>query len=181
MAGSKGGDPGEQARLLIVWHGDIPVAVPTPMDDLEALLKLSSEMKSVCEANKGKGLSAVQVGVPWDLFVIKDLPKSLRSDGERWGIFVGCKYKPVGTSQIESVEGCLSLKTLDGRLRFYTLKRYVKVRVSGYRLVGARTPKIMPFDEILDVKRDSIVFQHEIDHSFGILISSKGKEVLGWS
>jgi peptide deformylase len=156
------------------------VAVPTPTDNLMLLYKLSSRMKVVCKENQGKGLSAVQVGVPWDLFIVADLPKHVRHNDDPWGTFVGCKYEPIGDSLHESIEGCLSLRDPEGRLRFYRLNRHSKVRVRGHRLVDTPTLALEEIDFIFDLKHDSIVFQHEIDHHLGILISGIGKEVLLW-
>lgn len=180
MAGHEGECFGGQTRIVIVDPQDIPQAVPTPTDDLMLLYKLSLRMRDVCVKNNGKGLSAVQVGVPWDLFVVHSLPKHLRINNDPWGTFIGCKYDAVGDSSHESIEGCLSLKDSGGRVRFYKVNRWSKVRVVGKRLVDTPSLALIDFDQILDLKNDAIVFQHEVDHSFDLLISGIGKEVLLW-
>lgn len=182
MVGSEGGGVGVQVGLSIVPPGEIPAAGPTPTEDLMALFKLCSQMAATCVKENGKGLSAVQVGVPWDLFVVNQIPLHLRADkANPWGYYIGCTYEPVGEGSVESVEGCLSLKDDKGKVRLYKLKRASKIHVRGRQLrddpQGLRIEEV---NYILELKTDAIVFQHEIDHARSVLISDNGVEVMLW-
>ena len=50
----------------------IPKAIDTPTDDLMSLFRLVNKMEKLCHDEKGVGLSAVQVGIPWNLFMFLD-------------------------------------------------------------------------------------------------------------
>lgn len=146
--------------------------VETPKDDLVKLYKTCLEMAQTCVDAKGVGLSAVQVGIPWKMFVIK-------WPNDQFGFFVDCEYEAVGDSQNDSDEGCLSLKDEDGKLEMYRVKRYDKVKVTGKVLV----PDDKPVLKDLDIELEGfygVVFQHEIDHHNGILISDTGDKINLW-
>jgi peptide deformylase len=149
----------------------------TPTDDLIRLYKVGQEMRELCSLAHGKGLSAVQVGIPWKFFIVADLPNFLRINDDPFGYFVNCEYEAVGDRTFESVEGCLSLLAEDGSYRRFRLTRNFHIRVIGQRLVDLT---LCDFDQVLDIHTDAIVFAHEIDHHRGILISDKGKEILLW-
>jgi peptide deformylase len=183
MAGPESQCDRQQARpssLSIVPPGEIPVAAETPIDNLVVLYKLGLDMLEVCVKKAGKGLSAVQVGVPYDMFVVRMLPSHIQQGNDN-GIFVRCSYTPVGVEEkVDSREGCLSLLDASGAVRFYKVKRFPKVRVRGFRLFDDLELRLVEVDYILDLKHDAIVFQHEIDHHDGILISQIGEEILVW-
>ena len=154
---------------LIPPVGDI---TETPKHDLVDLYKKCLEMAQVCVAENGVGLSAVQVGIPWKMFVVK-------WPNDKFGFFVDCEYEPLGEDQVDSDEGCLSLRGEDGKLKMYRVKRYSKVKISGKALV----PEDKPVLKDVEIELEGfygIVFQHEIDHHNGILISDTGQEVELW-
>lgn len=160
----------------------IPSKMPSqvseaPVDDLGKLYKTFQDMRETCTASNGKGLSAVQVGIPWNLFVVADLPESLRVGGDPFGYFLNCSYSPSGDREVGSIEGCLSLLDKNGQVRRFRLDRKYSIKVVGKRMVNQ---DIIDFEEVLDITRDAIVFQHEIDHQNGILISDLGQEVFLW-
>ena len=76
----------------------------------------------------------------------------------------------------DSIEGCLSLKNKEGSLRFFKVKRYKKVRVTGKMLLTDKDLKLIDLDKELDGLMGT-VYQHEIDHHRGILISDIGEEL----
>lgn len=165
--------------LTLVPPEQIPVAGPVPMD-LVLVYKTCLELRDLCVKERGKGISAVQVGIPWDLFVISGLPGFLRIKDDSYGYFVGCTYGPVGPEQVESLEGCLSLKSPSGDIRTFRVSRYIQVRVTGQRLVDTPSLALIEFNQVLDLNTDAIVFQHECDHGKSVLISDIGKEVCLW-
>lgn len=146
--------------------------IETPKNDLIDLYKKCLEMANLCVAENGVGLSATQVGIPWKTFVVK-------WPNDKFGFFIDCEYEPLGEKQVDSDEGCLSLRDKNGKLKMYRVKRYEKIKVSGKALV----PEDKPVLKDLEIELEGfygIVFQHEIDHHNGILISEIGKPVELW-
>ncbi|MHA2432943.1 MAG: peptide deformylase, partial [Candidatus Thorarchaeota archaeon] len=45
--------------------------VDVSMDDPMEVYKICQRMEILCDADNGIGLSAVQVGIPWKLFLVK--------------------------------------------------------------------------------------------------------------
>lgn len=164
--------------------GIVPVAeippknavVPAP-DDPREVYRVCQELQALCDAEHGVGISAVQVGVPWKLFLVRgDGTCPLVGRGE-YGYFANCDYAPDGDERVSSLEGCLSLRTADGTLRYFQVPRFKSVRLRGLRLVAAEDLRFEPVDCGLTCLQEGIVFQHEADHHNGILISEIGKEV----
>jgi peptide deformylase len=144
-------------------------------------------MEVCCDADQGIGLSAVQVGIPWRLFIIKGDGTSLVPKGQ-YDYFVNCEYEPVTEEeQIVSVEGCLSVRSQEGQLRFFHVERHKSIRLYGYKLAynidesgKSRRLDFEKFDEELGSAEKGIVVQHELDHQRGILISDCGREIFIW-
>jgi peptide deformylase len=139
-------------------------------DDLVYLWKLGLQMQEICEKEDGIGLSAVQVGIPINFFVI-DFYESFR-------FFVNCEYQFLSENKIQGIEGCLSIKDTEGKIKHFQVERFEQVRITGKELI----PDTMSLVDVDLTPKDyyGVVFQHEIDHSFGILISDIGKEVYLW-
>lgn len=158
--------------LQIVPTASIPKGQHCPVDDLPELYKLGLSMQIICEKEKGIGLAAVQIGLPLNFFVVNF------KDGFRF--FLNCTYTPVAKEKEKYVEGCLSIKTPEGKSRYFEVERFKNVIIKGKELVAAPTLQIKDF-EMTPTDYYKIVFQHEIDHAFEILISQIGKEVFLWS
>lgn len=161
--------------LKLVSVADIPSATETPIDNLLDLYKQGLEMLELCRREKGKGLSAVQVGLPWNFFVVDQVSEAFadRLDLERHSpqFFVNCDYVPDGVDQIDSVEGCLSLKNKDGSFRRFTVPRATRIRLKGSLLVDHPTLQLKSIDVLLGLNSEAVVLQHEIDHAKGRLVS----------
>lgn len=156
-------------KLEIVHFSEIPKAKDVPLDNLMNLFRLCNKMEKICEDNNGIGLSANQVGIPWKLFIVKR--------NRSYEYYVNCEYEGYG-EKIKSVEGCLSLKNESGECRRFEVERFSNIKLTGKQLIISGMPSLV----LHDVSRDekdlySVVFQHEIDHSFDKLISGIGKEV----
>jgi peptide deformylase len=150
--------------MKIVAAKTIPEAEVAPKDDPAAVFKVCKQMEVVCSRHQGLGLSAVQVGLGWQLFVIQ-------YDGN-FRHFVDCEYEPIGEDKKSHVEGCLSLPG-----KTYVVSRWEKVKVTGQELVIKEgSPEFVDYEAELDTL-PAIVFQHEIDHARGVLVSDIGKEV----
>jgi len=158
--------------MKIVPVDQIPLredVAPIPTD-LSALALVCEEMQALCKKEVGVGLSAFQVGLPWRLFVMKA--------GGGFLNLVDCEYKGLTDEKIKSVEGCLSLRTPEGRLKQYDVERFKEVRVFGKQLF-LDSVELKDFDvEYKDFQ--GIVAQHEIDHQNAILISDIGKYRGAW-
>lgn len=156
--------------MKIVPVDEIPKAELTPLEDLMSLYKVFQGMEQICEQEHGIGLAAVQVGIPWHLFIIR------RPTGYEY--FVNCRYE--GSEQKTlSIEGCLSIRDDSGNLLRYVVNRHDKVKVFGKRLVVDDALSLVD----VEIEADGligIVFQHEIDHGNGILISEVGEPAHVW-
>lgn len=143
----------------------IPKGGDCPLDDTAFLYNLGVSLQEVCEREEGIGLSAVQVGLPYNFFVIKF--------DEKYRYFVNCVYEAIDAKKEKSVEGCLSLKDSNGNLKYYEVERFTNIRISGKEVLAS---------EIVDLSETPaniyrIVFQHEIDHQNQVLISDIGRRV----
>lgn len=155
--------------LSIVPAIEIPIAQETPTDNLLAIFRVITQMEKICTDNKGIGLSAVQVGVPWKLFIVQR--------DNNYEYYVNCEYAGVGDKS-KSIEGCLSLKNDQGNFRRFELERFSVALVKGKRLKVSDSPSLV-LEDFSELEKDliAVVFQHEIDHQNGILISDIGKEL----
>jgi len=161
--------------------------IDAPVDDLMKLYKTCKEMEELCTAERGVGLSAVQVGIPWRLFVIDrtllqhhvNRARSVSKKAHKYDYLVNCEYESATEGKIDSVEGCLSLKAEDGDLRNFKLERFEKVKITGQKLLVMENPILTSFNETLG-GFSGVVYQHEIDHHRGILISDIGEETHVW-
>lgn len=160
--------------LNIVPLIEIPKAETTPTDDLLALFRIFVKMEYLCEQQQGIGLSACQVGIPLNLFVVKR--------NTEYQYFLNCEYIGLG-EKIKSIEGCLSLRDKYGELRRFEVERFPKIKIKGKRLMVSNTPSLslLDIDQIEEDELYSIVFQHEIDHNRGReqMIDVIGKEIDG--
>lgn len=144
------------------------------------ILRTCQQLQLLCEKQNGIGISAVQVGIPLKLFLIKgdgtlpSLPKNL------YGYFLNCTYKATNEERVVSLEGCLSIRSPDGLLRSFQVERYKQINIDGYRLKINSKILIEKFDAVIGIDQQGVVFQHEIDHQNGILISDIGKEIFTW-
>jgi peptide deformylase len=161
--------------MKIVDLEDLPQReeiIDAPTDDLAQLFKVCQQLEQICTLEHGIGLSAVQVGLPWKLFVVK------QSIGD-YGYYLNCKYEPAPDArQIYTHEGCLSLRSDHGSLRFFRLQRWHRIVLTGWKL---STDDKLSLEEVNRIEEGvyGVVFQHEIDHQNGSdgLISNLGEEI----
>ena len=163
--------------MKIVSVEQIPHAKPVSLDRPMEIYKICLQMEEICKKNKGIGLSAVQVGIPWNLFIIKRNVFESQADS-KFDYYLNCKYVPTTDKKQDSVEGCLSLLNEAGQFRQFLVQRFVEVRVIGQRLLAEDELNIEDVDFVVG-KPQTIVFQHEIDHTTR-LISDIGEEIEVW-
>jgi peptide deformylase len=123
------------------------------------LFEMGKNLEKICLKENGIGISAVQVGIPYNFFII------FRNNIFEY--YLNAEYYGIGEKTI-SKEGCLSLKN-----RFFNVERYKSVLIKGSLVLR---DSIRQFEKI-ENNYYSFVFQHEIDHSNGILISDIGEEI----
>jgi len=143
-----------------------------PVDNLMKIYKVCLDMEVVCSENNGIGLSAIQVGIPWKLFIVKN--------GDKYDYYVNCTYESlvdVNCKHFQSMEGCLSLRNTDGSFRQFLVERFPKIRIKGKQILSEKDLILQDIDMVLENDYSTIVMQHEIDHHLGILISDIGKEM----
>lgn len=146
------------SNMEIVKISEIPNKVDdVPLDDPK-VREICLAMLDVCRRYRGIGLSAVQVGIPWKLFVV-----FLGED--RFSFFANCEYDGIGEKH-KSLEGCLSIPN-----RYFLVDRYRHIRLTGHILTKNG---FEPF--AWDLEDRPAVFQHEVDHQRLILISDIGIE-----
>ena len=162
---------------MIVPVLDIPDGEIVPTDNLLDIFRLVVQMEQICTEQSGIGLSAVQVGVPLNLFIVQ------RDDAYEY--YLNCEYEGIGEKH-PSVEGCLSLRDKEGKLRRFEVQRFASVKLKGQQLkVSAGNGNCGNLTDALKIENIervenglyAVVMQHEIDHQLGILISDFGKEV----
>jgi peptide deformylase len=120
---------------------------------------LEEFVENLCDTmvdRRGVGLSAVQVGVPYSVFVIGDYTKP--ED-------IVCVVNPNIVNQSDSItlaeEGCLTFPGLFGKI-----KRYNEVRVRFANPLGnVQTVNLSGFY--------ARVFQHEYDHCNGVVFTKR--------
>lgn len=166
--------------MKIVQLDKIPNRSEEMPDNLDQIYNVCKQMHSLCSLSDGVGLSAFQVGIPWNLFVVRSF------DGVNFCNFINCDYKNLSEDKFPSCEGCLSLPA-----RTFLVKRYSKIEVVGQELIESKDGlKLIPYKIKHEKSTPSLsknyqelnltltVFQHEIDHQFGRdrMIDKIGKE-----
>lgn len=151
-----------------------------PLEDPLKVFKVCQQMETVCDRENGIGLSAVQVGIPWKLFIVKSDGSCPFIEKGKYGYFTNTNYKATDNELIVSLEGCLSIRSQDGQLRFFQVERHNKVQITGQRLLFDKDLFFEDIDLEISAAEQGIVFQHEADHHSAVLISDIGKEVYIW-
>jgi peptide deformylase len=162
--------------MRIVPQSEVPVANPVLLDNPLEVYKVCKQLEIVCKYEGGVGLSAVQVGLPMNLFIVRGQSESnpFVQPG-RVGCFVNCEYTGIEEDgKIISLEGCLSLKK-DGKLRFFRLERYNTIFVKGFQLTD--NLEFVRIEAQVKVIDDGAIYQHEADHGKQIFISDLGEEI----
>lgn len=124
--------------------------------------QLVSDLKQTMIENRGVGLSACQVGLPYQVFVIGD-----PNDPDNIEAVFNPKVVSESDQQFTIEEGCLSYPGL-----FLKVKRPAVIRVRYADANGKVDTKV--YDQI-----PARVFLHEYDHMFGVTFTDRvGKVTL---
>jgi len=141
-------------------------------------------MAELCIKEHGIGLAAVQVGIPWKLFVVRYINEGTSATAwiptnDQFRFFVNCRYVPLSEEKEKSLEGCLSIRRPNGDFRHFEVDRYKQVKVEGHELLVSPELKVEPVT-VEPKGFHNFVFQHEIDHQDLVLISDIGVEYEVW-
>lgn len=139
-----------------------PIADPTAPE----IAALANAMVATMEANQGVGLAAPQVGFSHRLIVFY-VPESRAEDQAALPlqVLINPEFSPLSETQVDGLEGCLSLPGLRGMV-----PRWQHI---GYRGLGV--------DGKL-VEREASGFharvvQHEIDHLNGVMYPDRMRDI----
>lgn len=173
--------------MIIVEESKIPsveTITDVPLDNLVEVYKVCQQLQELCEKENGLGISAVQAGVPWKLFLIRGDGTCPLVPNGKFGYFMNCSYEAATDSQqVISLEGCLSLRSPEGRLRSFQVMRHSNIFVCGKQLIIDIDFQIIDVNNaLLTLNQQGIVFQHEVDHNFSRekMIDKIGKEIFVW-
>ncbi len=128
-----------------------------------AIKKLMQEMRAIMKSSEGVGLSANQVGLDLKFF-IAEVP-SEKGKRSKWYSILNPEIVKVSSEANVAEEGCLSIPGMYG-----PVERKKKITVSGFDVNGRRI-KLKAWGFL------ARVFQHEIDHLNGILISDRAEKL----
>jgi peptide deformylase len=133
--------------------------VSKPLKRVDAeLRRMIDEMFALMYENKGVGLAANQVDLPYRMFVVNETGDPGKPEQQM--VFINpVLSKPKGSAEDE--EGCLSIPGL-----YASVRRPERINISAYNLQG----------EQLDFEaagRFARILQHETDHLDGILFIDK--------
>lgn len=149
----------------LVPASDIPRLTNEVVGDPIAIYRKFSTLQAICLRENGIGLAAVQIGLPDRMFVTKSHDGSFR-------YFINAKYEPLGDEKFTSCEGCLSLPN-----RVFLVSRHRQIRVVGTEMLVGEGVTLQDVDFEVSDPLYTAVFQHEIDHCYGVMIDEIGKEV----
>lgn len=107
------------------------------------------------EHEVGVALAAIQIDQPYRVVIIRN--DFNNKEDETFGVFINPEITKYEGEVVEDYEGCLSIKDIYGKV-----PRYSKVRVKALDLDGQ--PITLKAEGFL-----ARVFQHEIDHTKGIV------------
>jgi len=129
------------------WNGEI--------DELSSIV---DNMHSVMEEHNGVGISAIQIGVPYRIFLAGHIDEP--------ELFINPTIEKLSPYKKSDFEGCLSCPNVMVKIKraSYVIVRYTSVRNGQYVKIRR---KFKDFD--------ARVVQHEIDHLNGYLITDRGK------
>lgn len=152
-------------QLPIYVYGKEVLREPTKevTKDLPGLEKLIADMYDTMYASDGIGLAAPQVGKALQLFVIDATPlrDAYPETAEMKHTFINAQVLEYGTEEASLEEGCLSLPGISEPVRRPTM---VRVRYQD---------EAFEWHEETFTGFSARVFQHEYDHTRGILFTDK--------
>src|SRR5262249_44184709 len=149
-----------EATLKIVNYPHPSLRHPArPLTAIDRKVQLAARsMLDLMYENKGLGLAAPQVGLPYQMFVVNYAGDAQQEAQE--GVYINpVILERKGTQEGE--EGCLSFPGL-----FQKIRRAKTIKAQAYNLQG----------QLVEVELSELpsrLWQHEVDHLHGILFIDK--------
>jgi peptide deformylase len=142
------------------------VAAPVQRFDPE-LTALVADMNDTMRALNGAGLAAPQIGVSLRvvIFEVSSNPRYPDVSPVPYTVLVNPELTPIGESQEDGWEGCLSVPGLRG-----LVPRFSRLRYRGFDIEGT------PIDRTVAGFHARVV-QHEVDHLDGILYPQRMRDL----
>jgi peptide deformylase len=142
------------------------IAQPVQTFDTPELHALIAGMFDTMHAANGAGLAAPQIGVDLRvvIFGFEKNPRYPDAEPVPPTVLINPLLTPLGDTQEDGWEGCLSVPGLRG-----VVPRYAKLRYTGFDQFGA------PIDRIVEGFHARVV-QHECDHLDGMLYPMRVKD-----
>jgi peptide deformylase len=149
-----------EAALKIVNYPHPSLRHPArPLTAIDRKVQLAARaMLELMYENKGLGLAAPQVGLPYQMFVVNYAGDAQQNTQE--GVYINPVILERKGSQ-EGEEGCLSFPGL-----FQKVRRAKTIKAQAYNLQG----------QLVEVELSDLparLWQHEVDHLHGILFIDK--------
>lgn len=141
-----------------------------PIDNLSKLYNIFLRMEEICKSLKGVGLAAPQLGLPYNMFICMD------NYSQKYNYYVNAEIIYYGPEKGQSLEGCLSIRSENGRLRHFQVERSKIIYIKCLKLNVDEELKLEVIKKLELKGLDSIVFQHEMDHCLGLSVLDKGEE-----
>lgn len=163
---------------MVGYKGNI-ITIPNPilrkksknlkLSEINKIRLILKDMVDLLDYYDGLGLSAVQVGLLKNFFIIRRNLEKEKIDLNNWldeiDVYINPEILEYSPEQQENWEGCLSIPGIE-----CLVSRSKKIKV---RYLDLNYNEVI--DELFDFK--AVVFQHEFDHTKGILIIDKAKEI----
>jgi peptide deformylase len=126
-------------RLTLIPVEDFPKEVqPTPTEDLIEVYKTCLLLQDLCQRKRLQGLSALQVGIPWALFVLCHWEKDNQLV---WHYYLNPSYTPVSDEKQFQVVRFVNVER--DRRRYFLVKRYKDIQYRVHELIVNTQPELV--------------------------------------
>lgn len=133
----------------------VPVITPQALDVIKQMIDATLDWEATREHEVGVALAAVQIDQPYRIVIVRNDFEN--KEDKSFSIFINPEIIKAEGELEEDFEGCLSVTDIYGKV-----PRYNKVRVRALDENG----------QTVRVKAEGFlarIFQHEIDHTNGIM------------
>jgi peptide deformylase len=148
--------------IIVLPHKDlrqkskrVPLITPQVRDVIKAMIDATVDWEGTREHEVGVALAAVQIDELYKVIIVRDDFEN--KDNKSFSVFINPEIMKLEGEVEEDYEGCLSVTDIYGKV-----PRFNKVRVRALDETGRQ----------IRVKAEGFlarVFQHEVDHTNGIM------------
>lgn len=145
----------------------LETARPVTCFDTPELHELIVDLFDTMQAHEGVGIAAPQIGVGLQvvIFGFQSSERYPEAEAVPQTVLINPRLTPLGDSEEEGWEGCLSVPGLRGKV-----PRYTRLRYQGFDAGG----------RVIDREVEGFharVVQHECDHLFGVLYPQRIRDM----